>query len=231
VTNPTRAEHGGDADRVLVDVRGDVLGADDVAVGLERDDARLDVEVAAELLPHHVNVAAEHEVRPRRVLARRLAPFAPLQLQRQRAEHDGLRRALRAGAGRLARRVIEVRQHADAPLLDLRGLWVLRVIDAVAVQVLGDDALRFGLHPRRHECGQVAHRDAVEHELLGEQPHGVDGAHSPMRQPAVGRGLEQEPVAVLLRQRIELSARAPSVGVIGPAGGSVNVMMAGLPGR
>jgi len=41
-----------------------------------------------------------------------------------------------------------------------------------------------------------------------------------MRQPAVGRGLEQEPVAVLLRQRIELSA-APSVGVIGPAGGSV----------
>ena len=67
------AQHGGDADRVLVDVRLDVLGPDRVLVGLQRDDPRLDVEVAAELLPHDVHVAAEHQVRPARVLAGRLA--------------------------------------------------------------------------------------------------------------------------------------------------------------
>ena len=49
---------------LLVDVRLDVLGADRELVGLQRDDPRLDVEVAAELLPDDVDVAAEHEVRP-----------------------------------------------------------------------------------------------------------------------------------------------------------------------
>ena len=57
-----RAEHGGDADRVLVDVRLHILGADRVLVGLQRDDPRFDVEVTAELLPDDVNVAAEDEV-------------------------------------------------------------------------------------------------------------------------------------------------------------------------
>ena len=56
------AEHGGDADRVLVDVGLDVLGADRVLVGLQRHDPRLDVEVAAELLPDDVHVAAEDQV-------------------------------------------------------------------------------------------------------------------------------------------------------------------------
>ena len=64
VPGERRPEHRGDADRVLVDVRLHVLGPDRVLVGLQRDDPRLDVEVAAELLPHHVHVAAEHEVRP-----------------------------------------------------------------------------------------------------------------------------------------------------------------------
>ena len=57
-----RAEHGRDADRVLVDVRLDVLGADRVLLGRQRDDPRFDVEVAAELLPDDVHVSAEHEV-------------------------------------------------------------------------------------------------------------------------------------------------------------------------
>ena len=85
-----RAQDRGDTDRVLVHVRLHVLRADHVLVGLERDDARLDVEVAAELLPHHVDVPAEHQVGARRVLAGRIPPGAPLPFQRQRAEHDGL---------------------------------------------------------------------------------------------------------------------------------------------
>ena len=187
VPRERRAEDRGDADRVLVEMRLDVLGPDRELVRLQRDDARLDVEVAAELLPHDVHVAAEDEVRPVRRLAGGLAPRPPLPLQRQRAEHDRLRRALRARAGRLARRVVEIGEHPDAALLDLGRLRVLGVVDVVAVQVLRDDALRLGLHPRRHERGQVAPRDAVEHQLLAQQPHRVDGRHADLRQLVVGR--------------------------------------------
>ena len=49
-------------------------------------------------------------------------------------------------------------------------LRVLGVVDEVAVQVLGDDPLRLGLHPGRHEGGQVALRDPVEDEVLLDQP-------------------------------------------------------------
>ena len=56
------AEHGADADRVLVEMGMDVLGPDRELVGLQRDDPRLDVEVAAELVPYDVDVPAEDEV-------------------------------------------------------------------------------------------------------------------------------------------------------------------------
>jgi hypothetical protein len=85
-----RADHRSHPDRVLVHVRLDVLGADRELVGLQGDDSRLDVEVAGELLPHHVHVAAEDQVGRVGGLALRLAPLAPLPLQRQRPEHDRL---------------------------------------------------------------------------------------------------------------------------------------------
>ena len=154
-----------------------VLGADRVLALGERHDPRLDVEVAAELLPHDVDVAAEDEVGPVGRQAGRLAAAAPLPLQRQRAEHDRLGRALGARAGRLARRVEEVGEHAHAALLDLGGARVLRVVDEVAVQVLGDDPLRLRLHPGRDERGQVARRVTLEREVLVHEPHGVGRGH------------------------------------------------------
>ena len=178
VAGERRAEHGGDADRVLVDVRLDVLGANRELVALQRDDPRLDVEVAAELLPHDVHVAAEDEVRPVGRLLGRLAPLAPLPLQRQGAEHDRLRRTLRARAGRLARGVVEAGQHPDAALLDLGRLRILRVIDVVAMQVVSDHPLRLGLHPGGDERRQVAEGDAVEHHLLAHEPHRVGRRHA-----------------------------------------------------
>ena len=47
----------------------------------------------------------------------------------------------RAGAGRLAGRVEEVGEHADAALLDLGRDRILGVVDEVAVEVLGDQPL------------------------------------------------------------------------------------------
>ena len=203
VAREGRAEHGGDADRVLVEVRLDVLGADRELVRLQRDDPRLDVEVAAELLPHDVHVAAEHQVRPVGGLAGGLAPLAPLPLQRQGAEHDRLGGALGARAGRLAGRVVEVGEHPDAALLDHGRLRVLGVIDVVAVQVLGDHPLRLGLHPCGDEGRQVAERDAVEHHLLADEPHRVGSRHADLGETVVGRVAARERVAVELRRDLE----------------------------
>jgi hypothetical protein len=169
-------------------------------VALERDDPRLDVEVAAELLPDDVHIAAEHQVRPVGWLPRRLATRAPLPLQRQRAEHDRLRRALGTRAGRFSRRVVEVSKHADAALLDLRRLRILGVVDVVAVQVLRDHPLSLGLHPRGDEGREVAHGDPVQHQLLAQQPHCIGGRHTGLRQPVVRCLAQQERVAVPVRR-------------------------------
>ena len=102
VTGEGRAEDGSDADRVLVDVRRDVVRADRVLVRLQRHDPRLDVEVAAELLPHHVHVATEDQVRAGRGRTRGLTALAPVPLQREPAQHDRLGRPLGARSGGLA---------------------------------------------------------------------------------------------------------------------------------
>ena len=75
-----------DADRVLVHRLGHLLGGDDVATLLHRQIARFDLEITAELLPDHLNVAAEDEVR----CATRLL-LAPAPFEGEPAEHHGLR--------------------------------------------------------------------------------------------------------------------------------------------
>jgi hypothetical protein len=192
------AEDGGDADRVLVDQRLDVLGADHVFVFPQRHDPRLDVEVAAELVPDDVDIAAVDEVR---LLDREPGGFAallPFPLQRERAEHDRLRGALGAGAGRLAGSVVEVGEHADAALLDLGRDRVLGVVDEVAVEVLGDDPLRLRLHPGGDEGGQVAVGVALERQFLVDQAHRVECGHAARGELLLRGVLGQEAIAVEL---------------------------------
>jgi hypothetical protein len=133
-----RAEHGRDPDCVLVHVGLDVVWADRVLVRGQGNDPGLDVEIAAELLPDDVDVAAEHEVGAVGGLAGGLAALAPFPLQRQGAQDDRLRRALSARAGRLTGGVEQVGDHPDASLLDHRRLRILGVVDEVAMEVLGD---------------------------------------------------------------------------------------------
>ncbi len=189
VAGEGRPDHRRDADRVLVDVGLDVLGADRVLARLKGDDPRLDVEVAAELLPDDVDVAAEDQVRAVGGLAGGLPALPPLPLQRQRPEHDRLRGALGAGPSRLAGSVEELGQHPDAALLDLERLRVLGVVDEVAMQVLLDQQPRLGLHPGGDEGGQVALRDPFDRELLVDQSHRRDRRHRVLRDRAVGCAL------------------------------------------
>jgi hypothetical protein len=72
------------------------------------------------------------------------------------------------------------------------------------VQVSRDHALGLGLHPRRHERRQVALRDAVEHELLEDEAHRIDCRHPVLGQPLIGCRLEQEAVAELPGEVLEL---------------------------
>ena len=196
------AEHGGHADRVLVHVGLHVLGADRVLVLRERDDPRLHVEVAAELLPDDVHVAAEDQVRPVHGPARRLTALSPVPLQRQGAQHDRLGGALRARPGGLPGRVEEIGQHANAALLDLGGAGVLGVIDEVPVEVLRDDPLRLGLHPGGHEGREVVLRIAVQGQLLPDQAHRVQPRHAARGKLVLGHLLGEEAVAVTAGQGV-----------------------------
>ena len=143
-----------------------------VAALAQRHLARLDVEVAAELVPDDVDVGAVDEVRLVGRLAGLLARALPAPLHRQRAEHHGLRgaRARRAGRVGLAVAVEEVvRASARSGLRDLGRLRVLGVVDVVAVQVGGDHHPRLGLHERGDERREVLRRVAVEQDLGLEQ--------------------------------------------------------------
>ena len=134
-----RAEDRHDADRVLVAQCDGLVGSEVEAVALHRHQARLDVPVAAELLPADLDVDAHDQVRSVGRLAGRAHPLAPAPLERQPAEHRGLARAGRRAAGRLlvVGRVPQVRDDVHAARLDLRRLRVLVLVDHVLVGGLG----------------------------------------------------------------------------------------------
>ena len=95
-------------------------------------------------------------------------------------------------------------------------LRVLRVIDEVAVEVLGDDPLDFGLHPRGHERREVANRNPVEHELLFEQAQRVQRGHAALRQLLGWRVTLEEAVAEPLLELVGSRAvGAARFGVLG----------------
>ena len=183
-----RAEDGHDADRVLVDELQGLLGVELQAALLDGGVPGLDVPVAAELLPHDLDVDPHHEVRLVRGEARRLAALAPAPLQRQPAEHDGLARAGRRRPGGLlvARGVPQVRDDLHAAALDRGRLRVLVLVDHVLVQRLGHEPVGLLVHERRDERREVLPGVAVEHELVVEQAVGHAWIHALSGQCVLG---------------------------------------------
>ena len=73
----------------------------------------------------------------------------------------------------------EVSEHADAALLDLGGLRVLRVVDEVPMQVARDQQIDVRPHPGGDEGREVLLGVAVEQQLLLDQQVGIDGSIGP----------------------------------------------------
>src|SRR6185437_7268334 len=100
-------------------------------IALHGDQARLDVPVAAELVPADLDVDAHHEVGTIGRLAGRAHALAPAPLERHAAEHGGLARPgrRRAGAVAFARGMPEVTEDVHAATLELRRLRILVLVD------------------------------------------------------------------------------------------------------
>ncbi len=101
------AEDADDPDRALVDEGQGGVRRGDEAAARERHVARLDVPVAAELLPHHLDVRSHHQVGTVARQPRPGAPLAPLPLEGQAGQHDRLARAHRRRADAAVGRVEE----------------------------------------------------------------------------------------------------------------------------
>lgn len=164
------AEDGDDADGVLVDVLGELMGPQTGGVGLDRDLAQFDVEVAGELLPADLDRPA-HQIGPVDGQALGLAAGAPAEFEGEAAEHGGFAGpGGRAAGGRAAgRRVPQVGEDVDAAGLDFRGLRVLVLVDHVLVEALVHQAVDAVVGPSGAEGGEVLGRVAVEEQLVAEQ--------------------------------------------------------------
>ena len=156
---------------------------------LHRREARLDLEVVAELVPADLDVDPHHQVGPCGVRTRRAALLLPTTFERQPREHrrftrsDG--RAADRGQGAVARGIPQLGEHVDAAQLEFRGLWVLVLVDHVLVEALRHQPVGLGLHPRRDERGQVQPGVPVEHQMVVHDLVGGGRIHRTGREPVL----------------------------------------------
>ena len=154
------AEDGHHRDGVLVDGLAYLLGGDDVTTLFHRKVLGFDIEIAAELFPYHLNIAAENQIGPGGVGI--TPPRTPAPFQRQTGQHDGLARPDRRHTGRAGRvlgvqtgRVKEIGDHVHASLLDRCRRRVFVLVDHVLVERLGHQFFGLWIHPRGDERREV----------------------------------------------------------------------------
>ena len=162
--------------------RGGALGVEVRHLRPDRDEAGLDVEVAAELLPADLDVRAHDEVRPVRAAGRPAAALAPAPFEGEAAEHAGLARAGRRAAGgvpvaRRRARGGRACSRSGARSRPSAGTRPCRSCSSSAHSAMS--ALGLGLHPGRHEGGEVEAGVAVEHELVVDDLVGRPRRHAP----------------------------------------------------
>ncbi len=202
---------------------GDVVG---VQRGLARPDGDLlwlDLPVAAELVPTHLDVGADDEVGPVGGPTGVLLPLHPAPLQRQPREHAGLGGADGGAPDRVVGLggVPEVGDDVEAAVLELGGLRVLVAVDQVLVGGDRHQPLGLRLHPRGPEGGDVEPRVAVEHQLVAddvERRLRVDGVLGHL----AAWDVDDRAVPAELRTDVETVREVAAGGVLrhgGPSGG------------
>jgi hypothetical protein len=114
------------------------------------------------------------------IQTRRQASLPPPPLEHQAAKHAPFARAGGGGAHGLARirRMPEVGQDAQAPLLQLRGLGVFVLVDDVLVGAFLHQLAGLRLHPGAHEGGQIQAGVAIEHQVVVDELIGVRGVEA-----------------------------------------------------
>ena len=182
------AGDGDNRDGVFIDELVEVLGRQAVVARLQWRDARLDVEVAQELLPHDLDVAAGDHVRPRGILAGRLARLAPVPLVGQAGQHAGLRRAHRRRAVRndVLGAVPQLMQPAHHALFHGKQLRIHVMVDVVLEEMLAADLERLGLGEGGDERRQVHHRVGVGPGLAVDDSLGGEGRDAIAREMIFG---------------------------------------------
>ena len=164
-------------DRVLIAAGYSLLGAELETIRRDRHQARLHIEIGAELIPADLGVGAHHQVWVAAPQARRPASLAPVPLHHQAAEHAALAGARGGGADGLGGigGVPEIGQDAQAALLQFGSLGIFVLVDDVLVGAFLHQAPRLRLHPGAHESGQVEAGVSIEHQVVVDELVGVLG--------------------------------------------------------
>ena len=164
-------------DRVLIAAGHRLLGAELETIRRDRHQARLYIEVGAELVPADLGVGAHHQVGAAALQARRPASLAPVPLHHQAAEHAALAGAGGGGANGLGGigGIPEIGQDPQTALLQFGGLGIFVLIDDVLIGAFLHQPPCLRLHPGAHKGGQIQASVAIEHQVVVDQLVGVLG--------------------------------------------------------
>ncbi len=155
------------ADRIFVAALDDLFGREEQPAALDGNFPQLDVEIAGEFVPADLHRAGD-QIRAIGRLAGAVAPFAPLPLEGQAAEHGRFTRTGRRAADRGLEigSIPQVGQHVHTARFDLGCLRILLLVDHVFVDAVVHQLANFGLDPRLAERRQVLPGVAVEEQFV-----------------------------------------------------------------
>ena len=157
-TRPGNALNRYDTDRVLVAHGERLLGIERRVLQRQRHGAQFDLPKLAELLPHHLETGAHHQIRFVERFARSLATLAPAQPRGHTAQHTCLRRADTEGAClplRLLRSIPKIGDHVDTASIHNGNAGILRFVDIVYTDCFIHKSGSVFVHVGSHERRQI----------------------------------------------------------------------------
>lgn len=157
-TRPGNTLNRDDTDRVLVAHGERLLKVERRVLQRQRHGAQFDLPKLAELLPHHLETGAHHQIRFVERLARSLATLAPAQPRSHTAQHTGLRRADTEGAClplRLLRSIPKISDHVDTASIHNGNAGILRFVDIVYTDCFIHKSGSVFVHVGSHERRQI----------------------------------------------------------------------------